>query len=280
MSQETLLFDAAFATATAVLYAYVGGLVRSRPTADADARLANRMFTVFWFGLAAINVMGAIRNVLAVAGVLDIGWHAALGFLSIVPLVALLWGLTYYLAYIYTGKRWLFAPLTAIHALLLGGFCYLVWWMQPQGVTVNEWSVVVDYARNPAGPLVALLLFTILGPVLLLSLGYGTLYFRTDDPTARYRIALVSGAFILWFGSPLVAYAVPALGEWWAWPIATRVIGLISTLMILAAYKPPRFVRDRYAIRSVMEPRDAPYDALGRGRLRPVRGEATLPSPS
>src|ERR1051325_4732746 len=208
MSQETLLFDAAFAVATAALYAYVGGLVRSRTPTDPDATLANRLFAVFWFGLASINVLGAIRNVLAVAGVLDVTWHTGIGFLSIVPLVALLWGLTYCLSYIYTGKRWLFAPLTAIHAVLLAGFCFLVWWMQPKGVTVSDWSVTVDYVRHPGGPLVGLLIFTILGPVLLLSMGYASLYFRTDDPTARYRIGLVSGAFILWFGSPLVALAV------------------------------------------------------------------------
>jgi hypothetical protein len=286
MSQGTLAFDAAFALATGALYVYVGLLVRSRATPEADARLANRMFAVWWFGLAATNVLSAARNLLVAAGIETLDVHVALSFAGVVPLVLLLWGLTYYLAFIYTGRQRLFVPITIFYAVLLAAFAYLLWWLQPRGVDVDKWSVGLQNAREGqiGGPLIAGILFSILGPILLLSVGYATLYFRTDDKTARYRIALVSGAFILLFGSALLRATVPALKDWVDWPVASRVIGLVSTLMVLAAYKPPRPLRERMGIREIHETPDQPRSLSAR-RLKPalllgVRRETPLPRPS
>lgn len=269
MSQATLLFDGAFATATAALYAYVGRLVLARESAGPDARRANVLFAVWWLGLALVTLLGATRSVLVALGMVDLGFHVALSYVSLVPLVALLWGLVYYLVYIYTGNPRTFVPVTLLHVAILGFLLFLVAYLRPVGLQVNEWNVTFTYDRAPTGALVALTLVSILAPALLAAVGYGTLYFRTEDPTARYRIGLVSGAFILWFGSAVLGASVHAIGTWSAWPIASRVIGLVATLMILAAYKPPRALQERFGVRPLVGRRDHEHPPA-RDRLRPV----------
>jgi len=271
MSEATLLFDAAFAVATSVLYAYVGRLVLSRETPDRESRVAIRMFAVWWFGLAGTTIIGASRSVLAALGVVSLDLHLAISYVSLLPLVALLWGLVYYLVYIYTGNARWFVPITVLHVGILVFFIGLTTYLEPTGVVVKDWSVGFSYAREIGGVLIAITLFTILGPALLAAIGYSTLYFRTEDPTARYRIACVSGGFILWFGTSFVAAVVPPLGQWGAWPIVARVIGLVSTLIILAAYKPPRIVEERLGIVPVI-PRK------GRGRERPPGSMRPFPT--
>lgn len=238
----TLALDAGLALATALLYGYVGRLTLARPSQEKDGRTAIRLFAVWWFGLAIITVTGAIRALLAAAGILDLPLHMALSFASLLPLVAAIWGLLYYLLYIYTGNRRFFWPVTVAHAGILVYFTYLTLWLDPLAVKVSDWSVTMENARTLTGAPLAFALFLILGPVMIAAIGYGSLAFRTQDPTTRYRVAMVSGAFILWFGSAVVASAT-MLGKWYWWPLAARGIALFSTLLILAAYRPPGFVR-------------------------------------
>jgi hypothetical protein len=101
---------------------------------------------------------------------------------------------------------------------------------------------------------------------------YGTLYFRTEDKTARYRIATTSSAFLLWFGSAAIASVTP-LHTWSYWPPMARLVGLVATLLIIAAYKPPRWLQAKYDIRPVESPPDRRAEAM-RVRLTPVLGPA------
>lgn len=271
MSEATLLFDAAFALATSVLYAYVGRLVLSRETPDDGSRTAIRMFAVWWFALAGTTVLGAVRSALAGFGFVDFNLHIALAYMGFLPLVALLWGLVYYLVYIYTGNAKWFMPITVLHVAILAFLVWLTAYLQPTGVLVKDWSVEFTYAREIGGALVGVTLFTILGPALLAAIGYATLYFRTTDPTARYRIACVSGGFILWFGTSLVAASIPALGQSSTWPVIGRLIGLVATLIILAAYSPPRFIEERLGVTPLAPKR-------GRGRDRPPGSMRPFPT--
>lgn len=251
----TLVIDAGLAFAIALLYTLVGRITLARPSSSADARLAIRLFAVWWFGLAVVTLISAARTLLAAVGVLDLPLHMTLGFAALLPLVACLWGLVYYLLYIYTGDRRLFVPVTVMHAGILVFLLYLTLWLQPVGLKVSDWSVTTENARLLDGPLLGVALFLILGPAIFAALGYGSLLFRTRDPTTRYRIGTVSGAFLLWFGSAVVA-AVTTLGTWYWWPLTARAIGLVSTLLILAAYRPPGFVQQGLGVAALPRPEE------------------------
>lgn len=242
--QTTLALAGLLTLATAILYAYVGRIVRGRSVASARSKVANEAFQVWWFGLALATALGGVRALLGSFGVLDRGLHAALLFLSLPALAAALYGLVYYLVYLYTGDaRWR-TPILAFHAAFGVALFMLVVWMHPLRPLANPWSVGFVYEHEPEGALLAAVLVPLLGPSLLAAFAYFTLFFRVQDPVARYRIGLVSVAILAWFGS---AGAASALGwsRWDHWPLASRTIALGATLLILLAYKPPRIVRER-----------------------------------
>ncbi len=271
MTTGTLALDALLAVVTALLFAYVGEIVRRRSAADDGGRRALRLFAVWWYGLAVVTLLGAVRSALVLAGNRDLATHVVLNDLSVIPLVALLWGLVSYLAFIYTGSARVFFPITILHLAILAFYGYVVASLTPSAVKVDDWMVSLQYVAEPGGWVIVGVLVTVLVPVLAVALAYGTLYFRTEDRIVRYRIGMTSGAFLLWFGSAGVASATP-LGQWYWWPLTARVVGLVATLMILAAYKPPAWVRSRLSGGGPGQERGAM--APPRARLLPVARRA------
>lgn len=250
MASTLLVADAALTTITALLYAYVGLITLRRATSDDDGRRAVRLFAIWWLGLAALTVAGVVRIALYVAGVTDLTTHLLITNASVLLLVAVLWGLVSYLAYIYLGTRRVFLPVTLFHVALLGFLAYVVLSREATGVTLTATGARIDYATEFSKGVSITLILGIILPAFIAAVGYATLYFRTADRTARYRIAMVSGAFLLWFGSAGVA-GILELGKLEYWPIVSRVIGLVATLMVLAAYKPPRMVQEAFGIQPV-----------------------------
>lgn len=290
MSSSTLLVDAVLATVTALFYAYVGAITLRRRVEDAEGRRAIRLFAAWWLGLAVLTLISVTRELLVLSGNLNVQLHYAMSAFSVLPLVLILWGLVYYLAYIYTGNARLFLPIALAHAAILAFLLYLVLTLKPTNVKVNDWSVALDYAVTAPKWMVSVLIAVILLPALAAAIGYGSLYGQTQDKSARYRIAMVSLAFIGWFGIAAIA-AVTPLSKWYWWPLASRAVGLAATLMVLAAYRPPGWVRTRYDVRPVEdreEERRAPIwrsarttlirlDHPGKAQRRDLsRGRATI----
>lgn len=237
----SLILDALMATATAAVFAYVGWIFSRRP-ASRDARRARDAFSMWWYGLAIVTAIGGARSALGAAGIEDLGLHLALSYTSLLPLTAALFGLLYYLLFIHTGRQAYYAPLAVGYAGLFLVFVWLITWQDPQRVVLNEWNVTMENARTLSSTATAVLLVVLLGPVLAAAALYGSLAFRSDAPIVRYRVGMTSGAFLLWFGSSAVA-AMTGLTSLPYWPLASRAIGLIATLLVLAAYRPPKFVR-------------------------------------
>lgn len=231
----------------AALFVYVGGLMRHRVVHSPESKRAMTRFSVWWYGLGVLTLMNAARTLLAVLGIVDVRTHAILNDLTAIPLIALLWGLVSYLAYVYTGRREAFAVVTALHAVIFAFYAYVVVLLEPISVTLGDWGVPIQYASGIGPGLVAAILATMLAPTVVAALGYGSLYFRTRDPSVRYRIGMTSGAFLLWFGSAGVG-AATVLHTWYWWPLAARLIGLVATVMILVAYKPPAWLRARLGL--------------------------------
>lgn len=252
MASAAFLLSTLLSLATGALYGYVGWRL-SRRQVEGPSRLALGLFTTWWASLAVISVAGALVRLGVAAGAVSFPLYLTYVYLSLLLLCLALWGLLYYLVYLLTGSRRSFAAITVFYAALFVSYVYLVTAARPQGVTVEGSRIVVDYARELAPGVTLFFLATLLGPQLVASIGYFRLFFKVDDRTARYRIGLVSSTIFTWFLSSAVGAATEATTSDW-WLLASSLIALAASLLILAAYLPPRWVRDRWGIAGVDEP--------------------------
>lgn len=251
MVTPTLLVDGLVGLAIASVYAYVARVFHQRSIGHQDSRLAGRAFIVWWLSLALLTALGAARSILAGVDVLTLHVHEAITTATLPFMCLALWGLVYYLFYVHSGSRAWLVPVTAYHALLFLAFAYLVAWLEPTRIEATAWRVDAHNARALEGvPLVAVTL-SILAPALIAAAMYGSLFFRTEDAMARYRIGLVSAAFVAWFGSSLLASTLRLHEAFSYWPLVSRFLGLLAALAVAAAYRPPRKVHDRLLRREV-----------------------------
>jgi hypothetical protein len=238
---------------TAVLYAHIGRLVLRRDVGN-EGRLANAMFATWWISLGLVE---AIVGVFAIPGAFvqpDFAFTVALVNALLILLAIAVWSLLAYLIYLYTGSNRAFWPLTIAYAILGFGLLWYIAWLQPSGFQETAIGTQLTYANTPPAWLQTILSLAFAVPAFLAAIAYGSLYFRIQGADARYRVAMVSGSFIVWFGWSLVSsltgltrtpsLLVTAFGD---------LIGLAAPLLVLAAYRPPRFVEARLAARRAQE---------------------------
>ena len=243
MVVPTLAVSALFAIVSAAVYVYVGLELRKRDVTG-DGRLAWQLFVLWWLALGGITLVGAVQSLAGAAGVADLAIAVTFTYVALLVLCIALWGLVYYLGYLFTGKRSLLLPLTIFYGAVYALLVYFIVVQDPTSVAVGRWSVTLNYAQTVGGAFYAVIIGAILLPELLAGIAYGTLYFKVKDRSQRYRIALVSVSTVVWFGSALVASAAGA-SQSDAWQVASKAIALVASLTILAAYRPPGFVRRR-----------------------------------
>jgi hypothetical protein len=255
MTQTTLALSIAGTMLTAFLYLYVGETLRRRPVSS-DARLAHGMFVLWWDAIGGIGLLGGIVLLGYMAGVLNVWLYKTYTIIVLLGLFAALWGLQFYLVYLYTGSRKSFPLLGAFYTLLFTALLALVeWnWSKPFVISDDGWQIVTlpKIELNPwAGLVFALVL---LGPQVFAAVSYARLYRKTNDPTQKYRIALVTGTIIIWFGSSILGSAAQ-VSTTLQWQLFSRLVSILGALVILMAYKPPRWVREKYGIRSIKDER-------------------------
>ena len=252
MSQATLALSVLGSVATSLVYLYVGRVLHRRVVSP-EARLANNMFVLWWLGLGSLGLLGAAAVTLYMAGGLPVWLYQAYTSFVLFLLFGLLWGLQFYLVYLYTGSRRSFAPLGAFYALLaLATLALIEYTGTPQAITDNGWSLQTQPRVEFGQAFTTAFVLLLLGPQMAAAIAYGRLYRKARDRTQRYRIALVTTAILVWFGSSLVATAFEA-NRGLGWQLLSRVIGLLGALTILAAYKPPAWVRERYGIEGIKQ---------------------------
>lgn len=251
-SQPTLLFSALFAMTAASIYGYVGWRLSKRVISSAEARLAWWAFTVWWYGLAITTLIGGFQNLFGVVGLTSLSLFVTAAYINILPACIALWGLLYYLIYLFTGNRRLLPPLAISYMIYYILLVYYTTASIPDRVEVGRWSATLINRAQLTGPFFVILAVLLFLPQIIGSIAYFTLYFRVTDVTQKYRILLVSGSIIVWFLSPYAALAGGLSQHDW-WQLASRFLGLAAALTILTAYLPPRWLKQRYGIISLSD---------------------------
>lgn len=255
MSQTTLIVSTLGSAATSLLYLYIGNVLRKRQV-SADSHLANGMFVLWWVALGSMGLLGAGLNFVYIAGLLEVWFYQAYTSFVLIILFAALWGLQFYLVYLYTGSRRSFAPLGAFYALLLFGTLTLMASVgPPTTITDNGWQLRTLPRVEFTQAFSMLFIVLLVGPQMFAAIAYARLYKKATDNTQRYRIAMITGAILVWFGSSVVASALEASNSL-TWQLISRLISVAGALAILAAYKPPAFLRQKYGLRGLESAQD------------------------
>ena len=252
MFQITHLISTLFSIASAAIYGYVAARLHQRTISDPAARLAWQLFGLWWYSLAATTLVGGILHLLGAFNLVSLPFFVALTYINILLICIALWGLLYYLVYLFTGSQRFLVPLTIFYVLYYVLLVYYITVSDPIGVEIARWTTQLVYTHPLTGPFFALALVLLVFPQILASLAYFTLFFRVREATQRYRVLLVSWCIILWFGSAFVASVAGLSREDW-WQILSRLIGLGAALGILCAYLPPGIIRRRFGITSIAE---------------------------
>ncbi|MCI4360071.1 MAG: hypothetical protein L3J91_00045 [Thermoplasmata archaeon] len=232
-----------------ILYGYLGFRLAQRRV-SADARIPAAQFSLFWLGLGGVTAIGAIESLIAAFQVPPLALVVTLLYLEVLGLCVVLWGLVGYLVYLFTGRS-LLVPLAVIYSVIYVLLVYFVTASVPTAVTVTQGSVGVTLSSQVTGPIVGVLLLALLGPEIIGAILYFTLFFRTRDPTIRYRVTLVSWSLIVWLGLGSIVNVAAALGGGLAAQILGRSIGVFAALVILLAFYPPAIIRRRLSVRGV-----------------------------
>jgi hypothetical protein len=252
MFHITHLISALFSIASAAIYVYVAAHLRQRTISNPGARLAWQLFGLWWYCLAATTLVGGVLHLLGAFNIVSLPPFVALTYVNLLLICIALWGLLYYLVYLFTGSQRFLVPLTIFYLLYYVLLVYYITASDPAGVEITLWTTRLVYAHPLTGPFFALVLVLLVFPQILASLAYFTLFFRVREATQRYRILLVSWCIILWFGSAFAASLTGLSQKDW-WQMASRLIGLGAALGILCAYFPPGIIRRRFGIVSIAE---------------------------
>ena len=214
--------------------------------------MAWSMFIVWWYALAATTLSGAVLSLLGALGIVKLSLFVTVTIVNLLATCVALFGLMYYLLYLFTGNRRLLVPLTLFYIAYYGFLVYYVLASEPVSVSVDRWRATLVYQNEIRGPLFLAVLLLLVLPQIIGSLAYFTLYFRIKNPTQKYRVLLVSWSIIIWFLSAFLA-SIAGLSQFDWWQVASRLIGLSAALMIRFAYEPPSWVKQRYNVLSIAD---------------------------
>lgn len=246
------LIGGLFSLVNGSVYLFVGRAVAKRQLTG-DARFANNAFLLWWYALGGLSVVAGFLTLFTIAGAREVALHLVAINVILAGICAGFWGLAYYLLFLYTGRKWWRWPMGAFYSFYLVYFLYLIAAANMSAIKLTTWGVGYDWTRDPATiPYVREILLPFVVPLVLAAIGYMTLLLRVREPMQRYRIALVSGGFLVWFGSSLVASLLGFSSDD-AWQITSRLISLVAALVILAAFQPPSWI-----LRRLERPRASP----------------------
>ncbi len=239
--QWVLLATGSLSLASAGIYGYVGQRLYRRPVSE-GARLAARLFAVWWLGLCATSLLGAGQIVLAALGALGLPAAETISLLGTLVDCLFLWALVEFLTYVYTG-RYALGWIGGLYALFTFAAVYYFYLGHPYAIVVRAGSPTLLTVPVSSRALVAVVDIGLVFPELVGGLLYLTLLRRVRDRTQRYRIAAVGTAVLAWFGI-VFFFPAPTL----ALDLVRGLLLLVPPLLALVAYQPPEWLRHRLRV--------------------------------
>jgi hypothetical protein len=225
----TLLAAGILGLATGLAFAYVAHAVTRRP-ASPENRPAQLGHATWWLGLGAYLVLQGGLTVLAAFDALSGDAYVASRLLAIPLLCACVWGITFYLTFLYTGRNQAGVWLGIAYALVAAVFFYATFGQGPLTMRKAQWVIEID----DSSPLYRIVYVLVGAPPILASLAYLSLLRRVRDPAQRRRILLVAGSILAYVGSGLAArLAASDLVIF----VTLVLFGGGAALMSLAAYR-------------------------------------------
>jgi len=249
MVEASLVAASAFAEASGLLYLFVGWAVQDRAVGR-EHRRANDLFALWWWGLAALSILGGIVSLAAALGFRDVAAFSVFTAVALLLLCIALLGLLSYLLYLFTGRNGLLLPLAVGYGAFYVAMLALLAAAGPDGVEVTHWGAKLTFARPIAPAFAAALGVGLLLPQALCALAYLRLARRLEDRAQRHRVEMVAVSIFLWFLSSLFASAA-GLGQSDAWQVLSRCISLAAALTILGAYRPTPWMQRHWGLQAV-----------------------------
>lgn len=248
-SDSLVLAQAAIQIGSAALYLWVARIVVRRDV-EPHARRANAAFAAWWFAFGFAFMLIPFLNLPSrVFGYENIALSVTLLNAILILIVIAIWGLVYYLVYLYTGSRKSFWPLAVFYAILGFLLLFLVAYLAPNGYG-PEGQLTYTREQLSGAPSVTIgLLFSL--PVVIAAIAYGSLFFRVKNVLAKYRIGLVSAAFLLQFGWSALSAVLQLSARYpnsiWL-SLLSNALGAIAAVAVIMAFHPPRPVRRRFKL--------------------------------
>ena len=248
MPVPTLIAAGLVALAVAASYAYVAWTLGRRTTLD-PGRRALGYFAVWWGALAA-NLTGvALTYFLGAFDALTLEAQLTASHLQRLLLAVSMTGLVAYLLFVLTGRDHS-RPLVAVYAAYYALSLYSMMRAEPVDVFVGNWRTDLVYAR-PGLPWLNLVnLAVIVLPPFGLGIAFAVASRRAPDASKRYRMRVVAFAIVFWWVVAVLA-GQRALLDVDAVQAGHRFLSLLAALLVLAAYRPPAWVRRRLGIESI-----------------------------
>lgn len=244
MSIASIGLSTALKLIAAVTYGFVGWRLARRRFERVDERFAWRAFVTWWLALAVATALGVAQTLLALSGVRVLEIYVGISIVNILLICISLWGLIYYLVFLYTGTARAVRPLIIFYVLYFSSLVWMTVYRHPVGISLQQYTVSLEYDREISAAILFPLLFLLVFPQIIGALMYFRLFFKVTEPALRYRIALVSWSIIGWFGISFLAPFVGLSSQSW-WPLASSVLGLAAALLIYLAYFPPALVQKK-----------------------------------
>jgi hypothetical protein len=239
------------ALATGLVYGYVARLVLQRRTSP-EARRANDAFATWWACFGLLEGVAGAYQVANAFGYQDLTLIVTVLDLVFLLLVAAIWGLVYYLVYLYTGSSRPFWPLAFAYGSLAAGLLYLLAWLDPSGFNANGTLATARVLPPAVGVALGLVLAL---PIVVAAVAYGSLYFRVDGRAQRFRIAIVAGSFLAWFlwstVSSLLQLSTRSASDATlrsTLAVVNAAIALAVPVLVVLAYKLPARHPERFGV--------------------------------
>ena len=243
LEHPSLFVASLVAFAAGMVYLVVAREFRTRISHALPASRRPLLFFALWWAALGTNiVLGGLLYMAASFGYTDYPLQVVYSIVQRLLLCVSLVGLMYYLLYLLSGRDWL-AVLVAYYSTYFLFVVYIMYSGEPQGVHVGAWRTDLDYTRDNAATYgLANFLLLVLPPVVAALAYFFRFFFRSDERALRYRIGLVAWAITVWWIMAVVAGQREAFGNE-EFQLVNRITGLLAALSILAAYRPPAWVR-------------------------------------